>query len=872
MEIMNKITTRFSTLMRLVVVLGLILGLGMEGQLNPVYAALSVTVEQASDQADPTTTSPVNFTVTFGEAIDPATFTPDDLTLGGTVAGNLSAVITEISPNDNTTFNIAVSGMNFSGTVTCSIEANRVKTLGGASFAKSTSTDNLVYYDHDHHVTIVEISTAEQFNEIRNDLGAFYRLMADIDLSAYTNWIPIGSGPSPFTGILDGNGKVISGLKITDTTGSNQGLFGVTGSSAWIKDLTIMNAAITAGDNAGILVGQNVGNILRVRVSGNISGDEYVGGLAGKNSGFITRSYSTATVTAVGSVGGLVGENSQTVSESYAVSPVLASVFNNYIQFDGNDDYILIPHDAAYETDSFTLEAWFQWDPAYIDNGPANNDADVQFIVGKGFEQFEIHTEGGSGENGIRFIPIPRTTVVGESSDAYHDVLDVIQPGWFHVATSWDFTSKTVRVYINGVQQDIYHWVTYPTLRRNDGPAPTVALKDPYTNPFAGNTFPLLIGVRSDISGNPGGMYFKGKIADVRFWNVVRSGEQIDASKNIQLNGNESGLIGYWKLNEASGTTALDSSTNGNNGILMNGASRVQEAITNVGGLIGVNIGTVTDSYYDLEVSGMSDTGKGEGKTSAQMKNVTTFALWDFNDTWQMTDGVTYPVFLSYTLNYMAGTNGSLSGISPQTISRGGVGSNITAVPDAGYHFVQWSDSNTDNPRQDKYVTGTITVSAEFALNQYTLTYTAGTGGTITGTVTQTVSHGSDGTEVTAVASEGYHFVQWSDGVLTASRTDTHITENLSVSAQFALNQYTLTYTAGTGGTITGTVTQTVNYGSDGTEVTAVASEGYHFVQWSDGVLTASRTDTHITGNLSVSAQFAVNEPHYLIFFPMFFQ
>ncbi|HPN54209.1 MAG TPA: hypothetical protein PKW33_21620, partial [Anaerolineaceae bacterium] len=108
--------------------------------------------------------------------------------------------------------------------------------------------------------------------------------------------------------------------------------------------------------------------------------------------------------------------------------------------------------------------------------------------------------------------------------------------------------------------------------------------------------------------------------------------------------------------------------------------------------------------------------------------------------------------------------------------------------------------------------------------------------------------------------------------VLTASRTDTHITENLSVSAQFALNQYTLTYTAGTGGTITGTVTQTVSHGSDGTEVTAVASEGYHFVQWSDGVLTASRTDTHITGNLSVSAQFAVNEPHYLIFFPMFFQ
>ncbi len=872
MKMDKNLLTGFSTLTRLLVVLGLIVSLGMEGQLNSVHAALSISVEQASGQTDPTANSPVNFTVTFGEAIDPATFTTDDLTLGGTAAGNLSAVITEITPNDNTTFNIAVSGMNFSGTVTCSIAANMVQTLGGSPFAQSTSTDNLVFYDHDHNVTIVEISTAEQFNTIRNDLDGVYRLLADIDLSAYTNWTPIGSDLSPFTGILDGNGKVISGLKITDTTGSNQGLFGVTGSSAWIKDLTILNAAITAGDNAGILVGQNVGNILRVSVSGNISGDEYVGGLAGKNTGYIQRSYSTATVTAAGYVGGLVGENSQMISESYAASPVLASVFNNYIQFDGSNDYILIPHDTAYETDSFTLEAWFQWDQAYIDNGPENNDADVQFIVGKGFEQFEIHTEGGSGENGIRFIPIPRITVEGASSDAYHDVLDVIQPGWFHVATSWDFTTKTVRVYINGVQQDIYHWESYPSTRRNDGPAPTVTLEDPNTNPFAGNTFPLLIGVRSDISGNPGGMYFKGKIADVRFWNVVRSGEQIDASKNIQLNGDESGLMGYWKLNEASGTIALDSSTNGNDGTLMNGASRVQEATTNVGGLIGVNTGTVTDSYYDLEVSGMSDTGKGEGKTTAQMKNTTTFASWDFNDTWQMTNEITYPFFLSYTLSYNAGTNGTLSGISTQTISRGGVGSIITAVPNTGYHFVKWSDDSSDNPRQDKNITGNLSVTAEFALNQYTLTYTAGTGGSITGTSPQTVNHGSDGTEVTAVASEGYHFVQWSDGVLTASRIDTGITGNLSVSAQFALNQYTLTYTAGTGGSITGTSPQTVNHGSDGTEVTAVASEGYHFVQWSDGVLTASRTDTGITGNLSVSAQFAVDESNYLIFLPMIFR
>ena len=65
----------------------------------------------------------------------------------------------------------------------------------------------------------------------------------------------------------------------------------------------------------------------------------------------------------------------------------------------------------------------------------------------------------------------------------------------------------------------------------------------------------------------------------------------------------------------------------------------------------------------------------------------------------------------------------------------------------------------------------------------------------------QTVNYGADGTPVTAVPNTGYHFVDWSDGVLTAARTDLDVTANLSVTANFALDTFTLTYTAGTGGT-----------------------------------------------------------------------
>src|SRR5207253_3349619 len=70
----------------------------------------------------------------------------------------------------------------------------------------------------------------------------------------------------------------------------------------------------------------------------------------------------------------------------------------------------------------------------------------------------------------------------------------------------------------------------------------------------------------------------------------------------------------------------------------------------------------------------------------------------------------------THTLTYTAGANGSISGTSPQTVNYGADGSPVTAVPDTGYHFVNWSDSSTQNPRTDTNVTGDISVTANFAV------------------------------------------------------------------------------------------------------------------------------------------------------------
>jgi hypothetical protein len=74
----------------------------------------------------------------------------------------------------------------------------------------------------------------------------------------------------------------------------------------------------------------------------------------------------------------------------------------------------------------------------------------------------------------------------------------------------------------------------------------------------------------------------------------------------------------------------------------------------------------------------------------------------------------------TYTLSYFAGTQGSLTGTTSQTVNYNASGSAVTAVPAAGYHFASWSDNSTQNPRTDTNITTDISVIANFATNTTT--------------------------------------------------------------------------------------------------------------------------------------------------------
>lgn len=117
---------------------------------------------------------------------------------------------------------------------------------------------------------------------------------------------------------------------------------------------------------------------------------------------------------------------------------------------------------------------------------------------------------------------------------------------WTHVALtiSSSGTTRTIRIYVNGSQ------VNTTTYTGNFVPLAT------------GRTF--FIGNQEDLLVlNRGDRAFPGQLDEIRLWNYARSQSQLQSAQSNCLSGTESGLVGYWRLNDGPGSaTAADLSGN----------------------------------------------------------------------------------------------------------------------------------------------------------------------------------------------------------------------------------------------------------------------------------------------------------------------
>jgi hypothetical protein len=127
--------------------------------------APTVTIDQAATQPDPTSSSPINFTVVFSKPVTGFGDNAADVSFAGSTAGGtLTATVTQIAPNDGTTYNVAVSGMTTSGTVVATVTANAATDGTGNGNTASSSTDNSVTYLQG---IVTNINTSETFTTIQ---------------------------------------------------------------------------------------------------------------------------------------------------------------------------------------------------------------------------------------------------------------------------------------------------------------------------------------------------------------------------------------------------------------------------------------------------------------------------------------------------------------------------------------------------------------------------------------------------------------------------------------------------------------------------------------------------------------------------------
>ena len=213
--------------------------------------------------------------------------------------------------------------------------------------------------------------------------------------------------------------------------------------------------------------------------------------------------------------------------------------------------------------------------------------------------------------------------------------------------------------------------------------------------------------------------------------------------------------------------------------------------------------------------------------------------VYGFEDVYTQNEALTlYPVWNTNKYTITFDTNGG-SEIAPITQD---YGTEITA-PDnptrKGYTFKGW-----DKEIPETMPAENITVKAQWEINQYTITFDTN-GGSEIAPITQDY-----GTEITAPDNptrKGYTFKGWDKEIPEAMPA-----ENITVKAQWEINQYTIAFDTN-GGSEIAPITQ--DYGTEITAPDNPTRKGYTFKGWDKEI-----PETMPAENITVKAQWEINQ------------
>jgi len=559
----------------------------------------------------------------------------------------------------------------------------------------------------------LEIRNWHDLDAVRGNLTGSYILMNDLDSATAgyeelasptanegSGWDPIGvfDYDAPFVGSVDGGGYEIRDLFINRPGKWGVGLFGALGGAGVIQNIGVVNLTVAGNAPVGALVGDNYGLVVNCYCTmGNVTGDSDVGGLVGYSGRFVINSYYNYDEVLINgqhgiSVGALFDEsfeewlandkfldvNERLSKENgyYVIDDVgdfkellafgqdhtlrfrlindldLAGEPNFYIpylagEFDGNGHKISnlsfnfsfvskvglfgqlasngTVHDVAAENMNITacshvggLVGWNEGDVSdSYSTGNVTGDEDVGGLVGTNYGAVTNSCSTGSvtgdehvgGLVGTNYGAVTNSCSTGSVTGDKEDVGGLV--GWNHrgnVSNSYSTDNVTGRGAVGGLVGVNHFGIV--------------------SNSYSTGNVTGMVGVGGLVGANAAG-----DISDSY------------SAGNVTGDMGVGGLVG----------------TNGKGSTLSNSYS--SGSVTgheDIGGLVGADSGIVSNSFWDIEISGQSTSAAGMGKTTAEMKNITTFSGAGWNIiavanpgtrnlayTWNIVDGETYP-FLSW--------------------------------------------------------------------------------------------------------------------------------------------------------------------------------------------------------------------------------
>ncbi|OQX97143.1 MAG: hypothetical protein B6I24_09795 [Bacteroidetes bacterium 4572_128] len=320
----------------------------------------------------------------------------------------------------------------------------------------------------------------------------------------------------------------------------------------------------------------------------NITGKDHVGGLVGRNDGEISNSYSAGNITGKDHVGGLIGTNNGDIINSYST----ASVGDG----DNNSSYVggLVGSNYTY--------------------GEISNSYSIGNVIG------ESRVGGLSGNNHGK---ISNSYSTGNVNANGESIAGLVGKNSYSGEISNSYSTGNVTStgnYIGGL------------VGRNPG-----AINNSYsTGSVTGYSFVGgLVGNNEDY-GTISNTYSTGNVTNTGNYIGGLVGVNQDEGKisNTYSTGNVTGknFVGGLVGENKEETEIINSYSTGN--VTATGYGY------DIGGLVGKLDGVdavITNSYWDIETSGQENSnGGGIGKTTAEMKNMSTYVDWDFEEVWNI--------------------------------------------------------------------------------------------------------------------------------------------------------------------------------------------------------------------------------------------